>query len=513
MHELNTAQQLAPIQDNQSEPQEQTARVDMRGLIPTVPAADVGGSPRYLEADTQRQGSAPHHVGDTTQVTAPPVMDFDGKTNQLPRVRSVPGDHQATAIRALPAGRRAPRQHDQAATTGGLVSRLRRIRSMDSAPGQRPRTESQRVKRSAPLWLDPETTPEARPMTQPLPSWPKLSPAINPRSSSPGLPLAQADVDRTDPDLGPPSWLDAPTNAVASAGPAAVAPVTPMPVMPAPLDHCPPMLKVPTAPTLLGLPAAPQPAAPAAQAPLTLEPFQLSLVPQLEPPRQPTPPAGNVLSLRLVEDSCPAQPLPLAAPEPATQLFEAPAAPLHQPAPVAIPIAAPPSHLATLPRSLDQLLTLTPQQAPVVRQPSPTMRVEPLPFADELDLSAEWQMPVRRRRNQALVGVLLALVGMALVVGLVYWLSLVPAAPPTGGVVEVHSIPPGAAVTVDGRAVHKATPVKVKVKDLEQAHSVKVVLKGYQVWQDTVTLPGDDPRVRVFAILDQAAPEADKAAK
>ena len=132
-------------------------------------------------------------------------------------------------------------------------------------------------------------------------------------------------------------------------------------------------------------------------------------------------------------------------------------------------------------------------------QPTPVM----FPGADmNLDASLEEDIDLylygKKRRWPWVV----ALVALALVVGVAALMFTGDAsARPWAGQVEVVSVPPGARVSLDGKAMG-TTPLKVPLARPGAKHSVTVTLQGHVPWKDQFAVTREQPNIRLLAILD-----------
>ena len=180
------------------------------------------------------------------------------------------------------------------------------------------------------------------------------------------------------------------------------------------------------------------------------------------------------------------------------------AAPMHLPPEPAV--APPVARIPDIRHPLDFIAPATdagpwtqrgPGQQRRLRCAPPTIRVEPLEFDDEL-LEPRHQRGHRRRR-QAALAMLLGLLGTLAVAAAFYFVQL-PGAPDHGRL-EIRSVPPGAAVKLNGNTVPGSTPLVLHVADLDQEYDLQLALQGHLVWRDSVTFSREDPRVSVVANL------------
>ena len=74
-----------------------------------------------------------------------------------------------------------------------------------------------------------------------------------------------------------------------------------------------------------------------------------------------------------------------------------------------------------------------------------------------------------------------------------------------GRTIEVVSLPAGAEVQIDGKALPGATPLEILGIDPSGTHVVSVALAGYEPWTQLVRFEADQPQLRLQAVLTPQA--------
>jgi len=168
--------------------------------------------------------------------------------------------------------------------------------------------------------------------------------------------------------------------------------------------------------------------------------------------------------------------------------------------PVHWPMASPSPAVSSVQPSVGQAFAEPPPGAFAPSQPSPAGFGAPPPFASPFEVppptypedgpgpTLPLMDPLVQAQRRRVRGFVLAVAAMVVVGGLaaavLTWL-LAPAPPEP--VLEVRSVPGGAAVTLDGAPVPGRTPLAItKGLRLAEAHRLEVSLSGYETWVTTV---------------------------
>ena len=105
----------------------------------------------------------------------------------------------------------------------------------------------------------------------------------------------------------------------------------------------------------------------------------------------------------------------------------------------------------------------------------------------------------RRRRRRIILFVVMSVLAVASIAAGTYFLAF--RSVDQQGIVEIISIPEGAAIRLDGQRLGKITPFALPIPRSGPPHVLELELTKYQKYRRKFSLPADEPRLRIYANL------------